>query len=114
MTTRHSSRGYSQDGTVGPAMPALLTMTSTAPWRSTADAKTLATASASVTSTVAVLTSPRPASARAVSASSVASRSQSATAAPEPSSRSAMARPIPCAPPVTTAFRPFKSMAFIP
>src|SRR4051812_48541680 len=36
-----------------------------------------------------------------------------ATFAPEPTKRSAIARPKPCAPPVTTAQRPFRSILFI-
>ena len=41
-----------------------------------------------------------------------ASTSHNETAAPEASSRLAIARPIPCAPPVTTARRPFRSIWF--
>ena len=46
----------------------------------------------------------------AVFAASVASRSQIATAAPESSKRATMARPMPCAPPVTTAVLPVRSI----
>src|SRR5436190_10548621 len=56
------------------------------------------------------ITLPADASASAVAPARPASWSQIATAAPEASKRSTMARPMPCAPPVTTAARPLRSM----
>src|SRR5262249_25366782 len=41
------------------------------------------------------------------------SRSQIATTAPDSRNRSTMARPIPCAPPVTTALRPVRSILLV-
>ena len=67
------------------------------------------TSAASATSTVSTWAKP---CARAAS-SDRASRSQRATRAPLAASRCATARPIPAAPPVTTARRPSKSSLFI-
>ena len=69
------------------------------------------TASQSVTSTCTSKTAP-PISATAASASA-RSRSQIVTCAPLATNRSTMARPMPCAPPVTTALRPSRSIRFI-
>jgi len=49
----------------------------------------------------------------AVFSASAASKSQIATLAPEATKRSAMARPKPCAPPVTTATRRLRSIWFM-
>ena len=72
------------------------------------------TSPASTRSTTAVWTRSFGISSRAVPASSLASRSHSETRAPEASRRSATARPMPCAPPVTTARRPPRSIWFMP
>src|SRR5262245_28767178 len=57
-------------------------------------------------------TSPSLSRSDAVEASRSASRSHSETVAPDASNRSAMARPIPWAPPVTTARLPARSIRF--
>src|ERR1035437_208641 len=56
------------------------------------------------------MTRPRPAKSRAACSASALSHSQIATAAPEPRSLSAIARPIPRPPPVTTADQPLRSI----
>src|SRR5512135_3505862 len=84
ITLCHSSTGYSTVGAFNPAMPALLTSTSILPNAASAEA------------------------------SSLSSRSQMRSFAPEASRRRAMASPMPCAPPVTTAVRPAKSSWFMP
>ena len=63
-----------------------------------------------VTSTAMAATRPRSFSSSAVFSESFLSRSQIATAAPDSRNRSTTARPIPCAPPVTTAFLPLRSI----
>ena len=75
----------------------------------TVSATAASTAAASVTSTATALA---PISLAVALARSM-SRSQIATLAPEAMKRSATARPMPCAPPVTTALRPFRSMLFM-
>jgi len=64
------------------------------------------------TSMVCVKTVPRPFSSPAVRVVSASSRSHNATLAPDASNRSLIARPNPCAAPVTTARRPFRSNWF--
>ena len=71
--------------------------------------RALATAAGSATSqAIAVTASP---SALAVFCASAMSWSQIATLAPDLTKRSVMALPKPCAPPVTTAVRPLRSMS---
>ncbi len=71
------------------------------------------TASASVSSTICVSTVPCPANAVLASAAAWASTSHRHTLAPDCSSRCEMAKPIPRAPPVMTAFRPERSIWFM-
>src|SRR5581483_11058244 len=59
------------------------------------------------------MTLPRLPSSAAVLLASAVSRSQIATVALESRNRSTMARPMPCAPPVTTALRPERSIALV-
>ena len=110
MTRRHSSTGYSQVLWFGPAMPALATRMSMPPNAAAVAAAAASTCARSETSTACVSTRPRAVElARPSSALSSASRSHSATLAPESRKRSVIARPNPCAAPVTTARRPFRS-----
>src|SRR6185295_18951743 len=94
-TRSHSWIGYSTVGTFWPAMPALFTSTSILPSSFSACLSASSTEAGSDTSTL-----------------GVPSRSQICTRAPELRSRSTMAAPMPCAPPVTTAVRPAKSSWF--
>src|SRR3989449_5971409 len=91
------------------AIPALLTSTSIRSQRCRATATASSTAAASLTSTGCVHTLP-PAAAISCAACSSSSRRRpiSITSAPSAANRSAIARPIPCAAPVTTTFRPSK------
>ncbi len=110
-TRRHWPAGSSQVGALPPVMPALLTRTSIVPCRASVAWVAARTAASSVSSTRWVLTrSPMAPAAAAIAAWSM---SQIATAAPEASMRSAIARPMPRAPPVTTAVRPCMSSWFI-
>ena len=89
------------------ATPALDTRMSTPPKRSTAAAKAAATASSLVTSPLTA----RPASPYGATASSAPawSRSNATTHAPAAASESPIARPMPPAPPVTSATWPWSS-----
>ena len=109
MTRFQSSIVHSQVLTVGPRMPAPLTRTSMPPKRSTVPARAVSTAPISDTSAVARATRPPPSRSTDAASSASPSMSQSMTLAPEASRRSATARPIPRAAPVTTAVRPSKS-----
>jgi hypothetical protein len=107
-TLRHSSRSVSQTGLLTPAMPALLTRMSILPKAASVASRACSTPAVSVTSTLKTRTlSPI---SLAVFSASAASKSQIATLAPEATKRSVMARPKPCAPPVTTATRSLRSI----
>src|SRR5215475_10300312 len=112
-TSSQASGGYSQVRTLGPAIPALLTRMSTLSNAASVASRARSTASSTVTSTAKASIRPRAFSSTAALSESLASRSQMAIAAPESRNRSAMARPIPCAPPVTTATRPERSIWFM-
>ena len=102
--SRKPSTGNSATGTVGPVIPALQTSTSMPPSPSTVVAAAFSTAGQSVMSSGTAI----PPTAAAVASAAAPSRSQIATWAPSAVNRSATARPIPDAPPVTTARRPAK------
>ena len=108
-TRRHSSGGYSHVGAFGPVIPAFATRMSMPPKRPAVAAAAASTCSTLTTSTAAVWTSPSDASSPAAVWSIAGSQSQSETRAPERKKRSAIARPMPWAPPVTTARRPVRS-----
>src|SRR5579863_3749222 len=110
-TLRHSSRSVSHTVLLMPAMPALLTKISILPKAFRVSSRTFSTAAGSVTSTFKAM-APAPISLAVFSASG-RSLSQIATLAPEATKRSAIARPNPCAPPVTAAPRPLRSILFI-
>src|SRR5262245_11473929 len=112
-TSSQASGGYSQVRTLGPAIPALLTRMSTRSNAASVASRARSTASSTVTSTAKASIRPRAFSSTAALSESLASRSQMAIAAPESRNRCAMARPIPCAPPVTTATRPERSIWFM-
>src|SRR5438105_2555044 len=76
-------------------------------------ARARSTSASLVTSTGTAATRLCPLSAPAVASASVLSRSQIATAAPDSRKRSTIARPIPWAPPVTTAIRPLRSILLV-
>ena len=78
----------------------------------TVSSRARSTSASLVTSQATARVWPRLASSFAVFSAKPLSRSQIATAAPESSNRSVIARPIPCAPPVTTAKRLARSMVF--
>src|SRR6266545_1686349 len=113
ITCRQASGGYSQSVWFGPVMPAFATRMSMAPSASAVAATAASTLAALETSTALVWTVPCPDSSAAVDSTRFASRSQRETAAPDARKRSAMARPIPCAPPVTTARLPARSIWFM-
>src|SRR6478735_42240 len=110
-TLRHSSRSVSQTGLLTPAMPALLTRMSILPKAASVASRACSTPAVSVTSTLNTLVSPP--TSLAVFSASAESKSQIATLAPEATKRSVMARPKPCAPPVTIATRPLRSILFM-
>src|SRR5262245_49430228 len=112
-TSSQASGGYSQVRTLGPAIPALLTRMSMPSNAASVASRARSTASSTVTSTAKASIRPRAFSSTAALSESLASRSQMAIAAPESRNRCAMARPIPCAPPVTTATRPERSIWFM-
>src|SRR5262249_16842634 len=90
-------------------MPALLTRMSTRPNALSVASRAWATWVASATSQAMAMTLGP--SAPAVRLANALSQSQHATFAPELRKRAVIALPNPCAPPVTTAMRPFRSMA---
>src|SRR5260370_5185330 len=108
---RHSSGSVSQTVLLIPAMPALLTRMSILPNAPSVASRVFSTAAGSDTSTLNAVT-PDPISFAVFSANGW-SRSQIATFAPELTKRSVMARPTPCAPPVTTAQRPSRAILFM-
>src|SRR5579871_1423714 len=112
ITLRHSSRSVSHTVLLTPAMPALLTRMSILPNAFSVASRVCSTAARSLTSTLKAETA-LPISLAVFSASGW-SKSQIATFAPDSTKRSVMARPKPCAPPVTTAVRPFRSILFLP
>ena len=112
MTRCHSSGGYSQVLWFGPAMPAFATRMSMPPKALTVAAVAASTWDMLETSMVCVKTVPRPLSSPAVRVVSASSRSHNATLAPDASNRSVIARPNPCAAPVTTARRFLRSNWF--
>ena len=93
-------------------MPAMLPMMSTRPWVATAEATRPSTSARSVTSVSRAEAVPPLAS---ISLATVwapaSSMSPSTTVAPAPASTWAVARPMPLAPPVSTATRPDRSKA---
>src|ERR1043166_7907385 len=91
-------------------MPALLTRMSTRPNALTVSSRARSTSVRLVTSQATAITLPRVLSSAAVFPANGLSRSQIAPAAPESRKRSVIARPRPCAPPVTTAKRPDRSI----
>ena len=91
MTRFQSSMGYSQDGMVGPAMPAQATMMSTPPMALRDAATARSTAWGSVTSSATVDTLPFAASAFLAASSNASSMSHRHHGRPESSSRSATA-----------------------
>jgi hypothetical protein len=103
ITRRHSSSGISVNGRISSEAyrPALLTSTSIPPHASTVSATRRSTSASSATSAV----SPTPSS-NAAAASSAPRRSATTMRAPSRASPSAIARPIPCAAPVTSATLP--------
>src|SRR5262249_16819807 len=109
ITLRHSSTSVSHVLALAPAMPALLTRMSTRPNALSVASRASATCVASATSQATAMTLGP--SVPAVRLANALSQSQHATFAPELRKRSLIALPKPCAPPVTTAMRPFKSMA---
>src|ERR1700688_4856245 len=110
-TLRHSSRSVSHTVLLIPAMPALLTRMSILPSALSVASRVFSTAARSDTSTLNAVT-PVPISLAVFSANGW-SRSQIATLGPEAMKRSVIARPKPCAPPVTTAQRPVRSILFM-
>src|SRR5690349_18388712 len=110
-TLRHSSRSVSHTDLLMPAMPALLTRMSILPSAFRVSAQVFSTAARSDTSTLNADTA-GPISLAVFSANG-RSWSQIATFAPDATKRSAIARPNPCAPPVTTAQRPLRSILFM-
>src|SRR5687767_10164428 len=113
ITRRQSAGSNSQVFALPPVMPALFTRMSIFPNAATVASVAAWTEARLARSTVAVCTVPGvPISAEAC-ASAAASTSQSETRAPEARRRSAMARPMPRAPPVTTALRSVRSILFM-
>src|SRR5262245_28982700 len=110
-TLRHSSRSVSHTVLLTPAMPALLTRMSILPNAFSVSSRVFSTAALSVTSTWKADTA-LPMACAVLSASAL-SWSQIATFAPEATKRSVIALPNPCAPPVTTAVRPLRSILFM-
>src|SRR5258708_6802556 len=110
-TCFQSARGYSQVVVLGPVIPALQTRTSTRPRSRTVSSRARHTSVSSLTSTRRVWVCPPIAFAPAASA--LSSRSHRLTRAPEAARRCAIAKPMPAAPPVMTALRPFRSSWFI-
>jgi hypothetical protein len=110
ITLRHSSTSVSQTLAFAPAMPALLIRMSMRPSALTVASRAWATTAGSVTSQG--MTTTRSPRAAAVFSASAVSRSQMATLAPEATNRAVIALPKPCAPPVTTAVRPLRSIEF--
>ena len=93
------------------AIPAELTTPSSPPSASADMATTFSAAASSVTSRAEVNTRLGAPSSRATSASSFSSRSARATFQPASSRRFAVASPMPDAPPVMSATRPFATLA---
>src|SRR3954447_14152132 len=111
MTRRQASIGYSQVLAFGPAMPAFATRMSIGPCAASQALAAWTAASASVTSTARACTlRPTP---EAVSWARSPSRSQISTVAPLAAKRSTTAWPMPCAPPVTMATWPLRSIWFM-
>ena len=107
MTQSQSSSERSQVGPVSPATPALLQSTCTAPCVSRAARASASTESGSVTSQRTPVTSWPPAFISLVACSSAdASTSAITIFMPSAAKASLMPRPMPLAPPVTTATRP--------
>src|SRR3954471_21442821 len=110
-TLRHSSTSVSHTVLLMPAIPALLTRMSILPTALSVASRVFSTAERYDTSTWNALTaSPI---CFAVFSSKGWSWSQIATFAPDATKRSVIARPNPCAPPVTTAQRLLRSILFI-
>src|SRR5579871_3678314 len=112
ITLRHSSRSVSHTVLLMPAMPALLTRMSILPNAFSVASRVASTCPRSLTSTLKAETA-LPIS-FAVFSARAWSKSQIATLAPDSTKRSVIARPKPCAPPVTTAVRPLRSILFLP
>src|SRR5689334_13249082 len=93
-------------------MPALLTRISMRPSALIVSSRARSTSAYLVTSTTTDARRPRFCSSPAVFFAKSTSRSQIATVAPDSRKRSTIARPMPCAPPVTTALRPLRSILF--
>src|SRR5262245_47819195 len=91
-------------------MPALLTRMSMRPNAASVSSRARSTSASEVTSQAIAPTRPWPDSSLTVLRASARSRSQTATPHSDASRRSTMARPMPCAPPVTTAKRPARSI----
>src|SRR5581483_8311049 len=108
-----ASIGYSQVLWFGPAMPALATRISIVPKRAIVDAVAAATLEASETLATSFETGPAVLSCVSAWESSSASRSHNETAAPQAKRRLAIARPMPCAAPVTIAYRCSRSIRFM-
>jgi hypothetical protein len=107
MILRQWSRSTSSQATKG-TIAALLTSTSTRPNRSTVASTIACTSSGCETSARTPSPSPERPAAAALAPSSL--MSAIATAAPSSESFSAIALPMPCAPPVTRATRSFSFM----
>src|SRR3954451_286978 len=113
ITRRQTSGVSSHSFPFPPVMPALLTRMSILPCFSTTDRAARSTEPSSVSSTCSVVTFPRSESAALAVSRALLSMSHRETSAPEVSIRSAVAYPMPRAPPVTMATRPLRSSWFI-
>ena len=103
-TTRfHSAGSVCHTVAFAPAIPALFTRISIFPISATVASTARLTDPNSVTSTSTAITRPNPANSTRACSATTLSKSQIATLAPDSSNRSTIARPIPLAPPVTTA-----------
>ena len=103
ITRRQTSGASSQVGALPPVMPALLTRMSMRPRAAMAASAAAATAVSSVSSTRRVSTRPAVDSASRPARAAARRCPRARRSAPDASMRSAIAWPIPCAPPVTTA-----------
>ncbi len=108
-TRRHSAGSVSTTVALAPAMPALQIRISTPPISAIVRAVAELTRSQSETSVSTIASLPRPPSSSQARWPSARSMSQIVTWAPESRKRSTMARPMPCAPPVTMARLPVRS-----
>src|SRR5260221_2375176 len=111
-TWRQSAGARSQLLALPPVMPALLTRMSILPKRARVADTAASMLPSSVTSTPVPFTVSTAPTSAIVITKAAASRSHSATFAPEARRRSAIARPMPRAAPVTTATRPARSIWF--